>query len=182
MSEDNQAEVERNAAILQYLFQKRNETYKAITDKIISKFGPSTIEAIEEFLTKNNVKTSNSIIVWNDVHLVEDMIALAGVVRYASPGSSDTNKVDNNPFLVTVSDSERLFVVQIPFQLTSSGSKEEILTFLNQTANQGEMQNARIQAARHTALVDFDLDQLTEDQRRNLFFQAAPEKGNRGKN
>lgn len=158
---------------LAFLFEKRDETYKVITNKIIEKLSGAAMECIEEFLTRNGLKTANSTIMWNDVHLIENMIAMAGIIRYNSNMVSPT--VDDLPhgFGMPISDSERMFVVQLPLQLAACGTREEITDFLNQTINEEELKNARMQATQHNTLADFDLNALSDEQKRNLFFPTA---------
>ena len=157
-------------------FRRRDTTFKKATDKILEMM-PNVLDGIKDFLRLEEDEGKPDVR-WEDVMYFADAepptVMLISVISYP-PGSEfvlptgETVKVTD----ATVDYFRRLIRFGIPMDVVLNANREEITTFLQKTAEEDEdivsIPNLDSEAlAANVATDGFDLDELTEEQRRTL--------------
>lgn len=174
--------METNPTLLE-LFEERDEMFKEITDKIYEEI-PHVVEGARKFLLKQEGEEEVGNLSWEDISIYPDgedpfgFLMLVGVISYRIGDTYVTTAGEK--IEVTLSNVDyfrRLLRIGIPFDLVESNSVEAVTTFLEQTATEDSQQATEtaeqiirtiVDAASGESESEFDLDELTEEQRQKL--------------
>ncbi len=176
------------------LFTQRNEHFDSLTQKILDRM-PGAIEGISELVEEKQIFDSAGVLEWNEVALTEDngdedpLIILIGSINFI-PG--DVVELESGDKITITAETVQYFPprvirIGIPLNIAES-SKDEIKKFIR-AAEESQKQDmeefeetlqeilagndgSNIQVTKKqdtiTTAADFDLTQLTEDQRKKL--------------
>lgn len=122
------------------LFEERERVYHQYTEEIADKIG-FVFEAVIEFLNVNPLTIS-----WESIEIYNNMLVLMARIQ------NDDNEQEM-----------RILTIGIPFQMITSGSKENIITFLTTNSNNKEVTSGfRITDNGQLEIDDDELDESTE--------------------
>lgn len=166
---------------LKQLFLKRREAYNKTSLSILEHLKAGVLDAINEYFTELKEVGEGRDLKWDQVGYVDqhNMLVLLGEIHYA-PGTQTTTETGD---VVTITEElapyfHRVIRVGLPFEMVDE-SKEKVLDFLKK--RELETQQEQTEAAeflRELLQVPgegndpadrFDLDSLTEEQRKGLF-------------
>jgi hypothetical protein len=165
---------------LKSLFEERKSVFHAITNDILTHLQPNILAGISAYFRLHNELDEPRRIAWDDVGYVEqhDMLILLGSITY----DIGSTVVDEYGETVTITEElapyfNRVVRVGLPLKFVEA-TDEEVLSFLLQRDNQTEKeQQAAVDFLREiigegndesSSDTEFDLDQLTEDQKARL--------------
>lgn len=154
---------------LKQMFEDRENAIREETNKILEQI-PNVVQGAIEFLgfdpviSNKNLKWEEISLLGEDEYFEDGTIFLVGVVAY-EPGETFTLPSGES---VEVSEQtaeyfQRIVRIGVPYGLAVSGSKEDILEFLRRSTM--ELEEDLSEKENKT---DFDLRELTEEQRRSL--------------
>lgn len=155
--------------LIKSLFMKRDRIYEAINKQIFVTISDNVLPAIEEFLMEMGVKPPEARISWEELHPSEDMIAIVGMLHLSS--HTGIELLDN---------LDRIFFVHIPVRLAADGSKGEIVNFLRETMNRDSIQEMEANVEHVQKDSHFDIDKLSDEQKKQLGMHYATRRGIRG--
>jgi hypothetical protein len=162
---------------LKELFKNRDDVFQALTSQIMGLL-TNVIEGANNFVHHREESTGD--ITWEDVSFFEDekLVLLVGVLEY-KPGDivyvSEGSQIEVTEN--TASYFKRLLRLGIPYGLAINGTPQEVFEFLKHSAERVETEELEEQemfidmSELPTPPVDvpeFDLDDLTEEQREQL--------------
>lgn len=168
--------------MLRELFEARDSEYAEATIKILEKI-PGTIAAIVE-ISELEDEFAQGRLTWSEAVLVqeveeeEEYVLLVGILRYEV---GDEIETPVGQLIVTPEIAERfhqrIIRVGIPIRLVEEDDKAAIQEFLKKSAEEHkrEMEEIKREMQKKSAkatIADFDLDQLTEEQRESLMLNT----------
>lgn len=150
------------------IINERDIKFKDLTMEIFQIMDLS-IECVEEFLGGNDPMFDIGYFSWNDVFLEEGLVTILGIVSFDDGTVVETDEGTVNITSDNIEYFERVVRMVLPYELVASGNKEEIMDFLQQlqTSGKGDDFNDIIKNAPEPQ-VDFDLSDLSEEQRESL--------------
>lgn len=161
-------------ANLKDMFQERDDALDRMTAAILEKV-PNLVEASTSFIRNREGITGE--LNWRDISFFEDesYIMLLGVLEY-EVGDTVTlpNGLEFDITEQTVNHFKRILRMGFPYQLATEGSKDEIYEYLEETelqhnqASEDEMREVLQLPVSDVDDTEFDLDDLTEEQREQL--------------
>lgn len=168
--------------MLRELFEVRDGEYAKATMKILETI-PGTIAAIVE-VSELEEEFAQGRLVWSEAVLVqeveeeEEYVLLVGILRYEVGDEIETpvGKLTVTPDIAE-RFHQRIIRVGIPINLVENDDKVAIQEFLKESAEEHKRQTEEMKAEMQrrkteTIMTDFDLDQLTEEQRESLMLNT----------
>ena len=151
---------------LKKLFERRDAAFKSITVDILDSL-PNVLDACRRFVTDHG--HHNGTLSWEDISYLqeEEVVLLVGIVQY-NPGDiiemPDGEKVKINE--ATAEYFKSMLRLGIPYKLATHGTTDDVYEWLTQHVEHRdgpeEIQQKTVDET------DFNLDDLTEEQRQQL--------------
>lgn len=174
---------------IQDLLTKRDKSFKKATNDIFAKI-PQALETFQELILEQEPLKNGSVIQWTEISLIssgleEPLLIIVGLVTF--PIGSKVSLVTGESIVITADTAQyfppRLIRIGLPLKIIES-SKEEIKDFILKSdevqSEENELQEIKnieplktIASKKDSVTTsdDFDLTQLTEEQRQNLIVQ-----------
>ena len=154
---------------LKELFKKREEEYETLSKEILDSM-PNVLKGCAMFIVARGGNAAN--LEWDNVafHEDRDLIMLVGSVKHdigdvvVMPNGMQAQVDEEN-----IEYFKSMLHLGIPFKLVNEATAEDIKNFMEETLDTDEHE---IEAS---ADVDFNLDELTEEQKEKLMMFAHPE-------
>lgn len=146
------------------MFKHRDEMFYQETTKILKQMTP-VLSGATDFIDETYGTDVNRKLVWEGINLIEGIVTLVGVVSYA-PGS--TLMFEDELMNVTEDNSEyfqQMIRIGVPIPVAMTESADEIYKYLISLQENDTSAHLVDDVA---ATDDFDLDLLTEEQKRSL--------------
>jgi len=150
---------------LKELFEERDEAFKQQTFKIFELIH-TTLVCVTEYLNSIDPVFAAGQVAWEDANLMDGMVLIVGIVDY-TPGT----QIEIEGETITITESnldyfQRVVHMSLPFELVESSNEANIIEFL-------KMIHEKQKAESFSTPIndtpppddDFDLSQLTEEQR-----------------
>lgn len=156
---------------LKEIFARREQQYNHVSNELFSQI-PNVLNGIIHFLNLHNELT-NGDLTWEDIQLWsgeqdndEGMIVVIGVITYR-PGAKFKTAAGKVIQLdkATVELFKRMIKIGVPVDLATYGTFEEVVEFLQETTDK---ENYVPSEPQQESKLNFNLDELTEDQRKSL--------------
>lgn len=156
---------------LKELFEAREQAYKERTQAILDAIPTATTSVADFLLSREGVKDGTTVR-WEEIGYFpssethEDYIVLTGIIGYA-PGSTFTMP---NGEVIAITEAtkdyfSKIIRVGLPVKIAVEGSAEDIVNYIKSTSTDSPNRPEPVQSE-HNA--EFDLDQLTEEQKQAL--------------
>jgi len=168
---------------LKELFERRDAAFKKMSDGIMRSI-PNVFGAAEQFIRQR--EGSTGALSWEDINYYdnEDYIMIIGVLAY-EPGDVITlpNGMEFEVTEQTVEHFKRLLRLGIPYKLAATGSQDDVFDFLIQSAEEADAEESLEEQMVQLPVSDvdnteFNLDDLTDEQREQLRLFALTSGGN----
>jgi hypothetical protein len=169
---------------LKQLFKTRDEAVDKLTAGILKAI-PNVIEAAQQFVRDREGTTG--ILEWKDVSYFEEdgYIMFIGLLEYQT---GDTVTLPNGSYFElsehNLDHFKRVIRLGVPYDLAASGTVEEVLKFLEASADD-DSSEAQVELEEFLQLpvsevdnTEFDLDALTDEQKEQLRLFALSNGGN----
>lgn len=163
---------------LKELFKEREEAVNRLSDQIFDSI-PNVIDGCVQFIKEKGADEDQ--LEWEGVHYDEDrdVVLLLGNVTY-KPG--DTVKLPNGEEMVVNDNTAPYFQAMlrlaIPYKIVVEGTIEDVYEFLKSTVEYEEEEHVEVQRGDLESIgsaSEFDLDELTEEQKKQLeMFTSQP--------
>jgi len=164
---------------VQALLEQRDELFR---DQTVTALGlaEDTLIGIREYLISIDSSYEPGQFVWEDISLFEnELLMLIGYVSY-EPGTSF--QLDGEIIEITEDNKDyfdRILRIGIPLSIVKQNSKAVVIGFLTNLNNaiedesldaREEIEQVEDSLAKQPSKYDFDLDELTDEQRTSLAF------------
>lgn len=154
-------------ASIEKLFEKRVEQFKTNTAKIMESMS-GTIDGVIEYL-KLKEELAQGQLTWEGVQKDHDIVMLTGIIKYPPGAQFATSEGE----IMVVSEKTadyftRILRMRLPIDLVDKNSKDDTMTFLHDLEKEAEQEMEYVEIPSELGAQDFNLDDLTEEQKRAL--------------
>lgn len=165
------------------LLEERDNIYHEFTYSILEQLAPTVLVTAIEHLGLEDMAATGQVM-WQDVAVTDYILTLVALVKYP-PGSTYTTESGEEIEVTETMDQEyftRVIRISIPLELAINGTIEEVRDFLEVTRAEAQDRQEQyystldnLDEGMSTEATDFDLDELTEEQRQklNMFYKSS---------
>jgi len=154
---------------------ERDSSYIKQTYEILDSIAPIMLH-ISKFLNTVDPLCQNGTIVWDEINIIDDLIYLSGIVSQTLGARLKHNGED----VVITEENAKSFqaevFVHLPLSLIEKGDVAEIVDFLYKIYNEAYGQSDEQMITPSVALMDFDLSELTNEQKLALMDNTTTKK------
>lgn len=152
---------------LKPLYKKRDERYNKENQKLLEMIDV-TLAATIAYFEKINPTIMDGAISWEDTSLMDDMIVIMGMLSYELGKILDIGGVRIEVTEENLEQLQHMVHMAIPIELVEAADAEKITEYLQSMEAEGEIDIDAIEISAPTPEHEFDLSELSEEQRENL--------------
>lgn len=152
---------------LKAIFDERDKFFSDKTLEIFTEID-TTLSAVTAFLSDVDDMVSQGTITWEDASFVEDLVVIIGVVQYDIGKFITVGQAEMQITVDNVEQFNRVVHMSIPYELVINADPEAILDFLYTMGTDEEQETIEVKATGEYNDADFDLTELTDEQRKQL--------------
>jgi len=156
---------------LKALFKVRDEHFTTHSTKILNEIR-TTLECVTNFLADVDDSISQGAITWEEATLMDDLMIVLGSVNYKPGTTPYVNGVQVPITEENCAEIQQLVHMSLPLELVISNDREEIMKYLYSEIEGFENMEDMVEAVTQSD-VEFDLSDLTEEQRQALKFSTV---------
>lgn len=162
------------------LFKERDEAVKKASSAIFDQISDA-LSGVNEYLQTIDDSVSNGELSWEDIQMVdENTVMLVGMISF--PPGTKFQVEEGNTIEITEANQmyfQKVFKVGLPMEIALDDSKDNVINFLKGTQKfVADSKDEPVIVKDEQPEAEFDLDQLTEQQRLALITQTKSDKLN----
>lgn len=159
---------------IERLFKQRDKTYQTHTDRILKSLS-AVIDGVVQFLHLTK-ELAQGQLTWQNIQMQKDVVMLIGIIEYPPGATFATSQGDQ--MVVSKENKDyftRILRLGLPVDLVEKGNAEDVLKFLSSA--EAEEKTEVVELPENLAgIQDFDLDDLTDEQKITLLVRADDKK------
>jgi len=152
---------------LKAIFAERDKFFSDKTLEIFTEID-TTLAVVTTFLSDVDDMVSQGTIIWEDVSYMEELVVIIGVVQYDIGKFITVGQAEMEITADNVEQFNRVVHMSIPYELVLGDDPEAILDFLYTMGTDAEQETIEAKAQSEYLDAEFDLSDLTEEQRKQL--------------
>lgn len=152
---------------LKTLFKTRDKRYNKASKKIF-KLINTMVVCVTNHLSDMNGSIFQGNISWEEASFMDDMVIIIGMLSYDPGDVIDVNGVEINVTEDNVHELQQMLHMAVPIDLAEEGDSKKIAAYLQTITAQHKVDVDLVELPHHPHDNDFDLSELSEEQRENL--------------